>query len=238
MNRPLGFYKLFGALRVAQFRWIWSSSVFASLVQTLGLLTTGWLVLEVTDSAFWVGASAGITGLGQLAFGVFGGVLADRIDRRYALIAFQCFTGLLFLALGILVLQDLASIPVIFVILFLRGMTVAGILPFSNALTFDVVGRNLILNAMAARLTAMNLSRIIGGIVGGVLIGVLGTGLTLIRISAIAVLGSIPLMFIRKQRENIKPKETLFRMARAGVVYALQTKTLRSLLLLSVLMEM
>ena len=239
-NRSVGFDKLFGALRITQFRWIWSSSMFAALVQTLGLLTTGWLVLQVTNSAFWVGVSAGISGLGQLAFGVLGGVLADRVDRRYALIFFQCFTGILFFSLGLLVLNDLASLPVIFFILFLRGVTIAGILPFSNSLTFDVVGRNLILNAMAARLTAMNLSRILGGIIGGLLIGFVGTGVTLVIIRAIAVIGSIPLLFIRR-RENIDrfdEKESLVKMARQGIDYAVKNKAVRSLLFLSVLMEM
>lgn len=239
-NRHVRFDKLFGALKIKQFRWIWSSSVFAALVQTLGMLTTGWLVLQVTNSAFWVGASAGISGLGQLAFGVFGGVLADRVDRRYALIFFQCFTGILFFSLGILVLNDLANLPVIFFILFLRGMTIAGILPFSNSLTFDVVGRNLVLNAMAARLTAMNLSRVIGGITGGILIGFLGTGVTLVIISVIAIIGSIPLCFIqrREHSDQLDEKESLVSMARKGIEYAVKHRALRSLLLLSVLMEM
>ena len=46
------------------------------------MLAQGWLVLLVTDSAFWVGGVAGLRGAGQVAFGLMAGVIVDRFNRR------------------------------------------------------------------------------------------------------------------------------------------------------------
>ena len=230
--------RLLASFAVPQFRWLWTANVFTSLAMAMGLLTTGWLVLEVTDSPFWVGVAAGVTGLGQVGFAVFGGVLADRVDRRKALILVQLLTGLLALALGLLIVMDRIALWAILFILFFRGATMAAALPLNNSLIYDTVGRRLILNAMAARLTAMNLTRILGGVLAGVLISTVGTGGTFLFIAGVIFVSPIPLFFMRGAYRTTGPTESIWRTAQGGVRYALGNRPLRSLLFMSLLMEM
>ncbi len=70
-----GLSRLFLAFEVVQFRWFWSSIFFSSMSVSVRLLTQGWLVLEITDSPFWVGLVAGLQGLGLLVFGAFSGTI-------------------------------------------------------------------------------------------------------------------------------------------------------------------
>ena len=49
------------------------------------MLSQGWLVLELTDSPFWVGLVAGVQGVGLVGFGAFGGTIVDRFDKRKVL---------------------------------------------------------------------------------------------------------------------------------------------------------
>ncbi|MCI0887615.1 MAG: MFS transporter, partial [Chloroflexi bacterium] len=76
-------------LRNARFRLLWISLA----INYVGLMTYitvhGWLALTVTDSAFWVGATAGVGGLGLMASSVVSGVLVDRLNRKKLIIAAQ-----------------------------------------------------------------------------------------------------------------------------------------------------
>ncbi|MFH1141814.1 MAG: MFS transporter, partial [Chloroflexota bacterium] len=76
--------RFFLALEVPPYRWLWGATFFGSMAFGARMLADGWLVLTLTDSPFWVGMAAGVQGLGLVVFGVFGGVLVDRLDKRKA----------------------------------------------------------------------------------------------------------------------------------------------------------
>ena len=64
-----------GAFGIPSFPWLWASSTLGLMGLMANALVMGWLVLELTDSAFWVGAASAAHGIGMLVFGVFAGVL-------------------------------------------------------------------------------------------------------------------------------------------------------------------
>ena len=84
-------------------------------------LAQGWLVLETTASAFWVGAVAGLMGLGQVGFGEIGGVIADRFDRRQSLSITLFLRGCTAFSMGALVFSVQASLVPILAIAFVQG---------------------------------------------------------------------------------------------------------------------
>ena len=71
------------------YRRFWGHVFFNGAGRVLESMAVGWLVLEVTDSAFWVGAAAGARGFGSVAMAPIGGVIADKVDRRLLLILIQ-----------------------------------------------------------------------------------------------------------------------------------------------------
>ena len=76
--------RLLGALRQRNFRYLWFAGMAASLGQRMDGVVLGWLVLELTDSAFMVGFIGSMRFLGAL-LGPVTGAVADRYDRRHLL---------------------------------------------------------------------------------------------------------------------------------------------------------
>ena len=140
------------------------------------MLAQGWLVLELTDSPFWVGFIAGLQGLGLVSFGAFGGTLVDRLDRRKVLAAVHLSGGTAALVIGLLVLTSNIALWHMVIVALLQGVLMAIQLPASNSLVYQTVGPQRLLNAMAARLLAMNLTRVIGSLIAGALITAYGVG--------------------------------------------------------------
>ena len=95
-----------GVLAVRDFRWLWSGHTLFVVSLTMSRLALGWLTLELTDSAYWVGVAIGMDGAGKLIFGVFAGVLVDRFDKRAVLLISQCTFAGLCLLLGFLIVDQ------------------------------------------------------------------------------------------------------------------------------------
>src|SRR5439155_19484561 len=72
----------FSSLRHRDYRIVWIGSLFSSSGQWIQQATLGWLTYQLTDSAFLLGAVNGSRALPLLLLGPFGGVAADRVDRK------------------------------------------------------------------------------------------------------------------------------------------------------------
>ena len=102
-----------------------------------------------------------------MGFGLIGGVVVDRWDKRKVLIAVQALSGLVALAVSILIFADRLELWHLAVSAVLQGVLMAVRLPSGNSLIYLMVGRKVILNALASQLIALNLSRIVGSVVAG-----------------------------------------------------------------------
>ncbi len=236
--RQAGLGRLFLALRVRDFRFLWANIGLQALGASMEMVAQGWLVLELTDSPFWVGAAAGLRGLGHVGSSVFGGVIADRVDRRKALAIMQPVVGLLALTLGLLFVSDRITLAALLSIVFLRGVTAGAVMPLGNAMIYDTVGRERLLNAMAARLTAFNLARVVGSAVAGLLIATLGVGFCFLAVAAVNIVAPAALLLMRGAYRGTGGGEPALRNAAEGLKYGWRSRPLRSLLTMSLLMEM
>ena len=230
--------RLVSAFAVRDFRWLWAYNAIAALSMTMEMLAEGWLVLTLTDSPFWVGAVAGLRGAGLVGFGALGGVIADRVNRRNALLMSQQLRALALLVLGLLIVSDHIELWQVLAVALLQGMFQAIALPANNALIYDTVGRSLLLNAMAARLAAFNLTRILGSLLAGAVISILGVGACYLLVASILLTGPWILLFLHTSRPASHAREPVWRNLVEGLSYVARTGSLRSLLMFSLLMEM
>ncbi len=228
----------FHSFTVPSYRWLWTNMVGMSLAMNMEMLAQGWLVLELTDSPLWLGAVAGSRGAGMLTFGALGGVIADRVDRRRALAAMQAARALILLAQGLLVTFGLIDLWHVFIAVTLQGLLQAMVMPLSNALVYDVVGPKRLLNAMATRVTAFNLSRIVGSIIAGVMISEVSVGGSYLLVAGIAVLTPATLWPVKGGKVVRRAAEPLWQNLVGGLSYARRSGSLRTLLSLSILVEM
>ncbi len=134
----------------------------------------GWLVLQLTGSAGLLGLISAISTAPVLLLSLYAGVLADRLDRRRLLSASQIAQGAFAALLALLTMAHVVQYWQIAVIALAAGIAQALASPAFQAIVPALVGREAVGNAIALNSAQFNLSRVIGPVVAGVLIGLVG----------------------------------------------------------------
>jgi MFS family permease len=166
LNR--GVSGMFRALRHRNFLLFWSGAFLSNTGTWMQAVAQGWLVLQLSNSAFWLGVDGFMATAPGLLFTLAGGVFADLVDRRKLLIYSQVVAGLAAITLGFLQLTHVVTVPMILGLSFVTGccMAIAG--PSYLALVFDLVGRDDLANAIALNSTQFQLARAIGPVCAGI----------------------------------------------------------------------
>jgi MFS family permease len=165
--------RFFGALHHRPFRQVWCAWSGASLAQRIDGILVGWLVLELTDSAFLVGLVSSLRFLGAL-LGPVTGVIADRWDRRrLQLYAGGAMAGMVATLLVLAALQRL-DVWALLLTTTLGGIVWAGAQPAQQSLPADLLSGRDLVNGIALLNTAMNLTAMLGPVVGGALLAASG----------------------------------------------------------------
>jgi MFS family permease len=163
---------MFRALSHRNYRLFWTGAFLSNTGTWMQAVAQGWLVLQLTDSAFWLGVDGFMAMAPGLVLTLAGGVFADWVDRRRLLLYTQVVAGLAALGLAIFVstgiIKDSSDVWMILIFSFITGccMSLAG--PSYQAITFDMVGREDLANAVALNSTQFQLSRVIGPALAGV----------------------------------------------------------------------
>ncbi len=165
---------VFAALRHRDFR-LFLTGQFISLcgtwMQTIG---QGWLVLNLTNSAFAVGLVTALGSLPILLFSLYGGVIADRVNKRRFILLLQGLMLLEALTLGVLTVLDLVTVEWVMGLAVFFGLLSAFEVPVRQAFVAEIVDREDLMNAIALGSSAFNLARVIGPAMAGLLIATLG----------------------------------------------------------------
>ncbi len=225
------------AFEVPGFRWLWLHSLFNWTGWLIASLTQGWLILQLTNSPFWVGLGLGLRGVSLTLFSVPMGTLVDRIDRRRILLVTQSLATLAALAVAALALSGAVRAWHVMVYLSLVGCLAAAERPATAGLLVDMVGPERLLNASAFRFLGSSLTRILAGLTGGAVLQWLGVGPNFVIVSAV-YLGSIACLSLLRTPSTIKSVVAPFGWSLAeGLRYAMRTRPVRSLLSLSLVTE-
>jgi len=219
------------------YRWLWLYSLMSAMAITVDLLSQGWVVLQLTNSAFWVGLAAGLRRVSQGVFSVLAGPVVDRLDRRRLVVAGQLAAALGALTLAVLLLTQAARLWHILCYLALIGLVNAVTKPSASSLMYDVVGPERLLNASALQFMASSLVRILGAVAGGVVIDRLGVGKNYALVCAAYCGGAAALLFLRHPAAAPRATQPFVRAVMAGLRYALRVREIRTLLMLSLVVE-
>ena len=185
-------------------------SVSGTWMQNVAL---AWLVIQMTHSPLAVGALAFCRFVPFTVFGLFAGVLADRVDNRRLVIGTQSLSMVLSATLAVLALTGTATLPLVFLLAVLSGIAQVFDAPGRQALTYQLVGGDELPNAVALNSSLFNMSRVVGPAIAGVLIAAVNVGACFIvnALSFLAVLAGLLAM----RTDELFPVE---RGARAGVL--------------------
>ncbi|MGB3170534.1 MAG: MFS transporter [Rhodococcus sp. (in: high G+C Gram-positive bacteria)] len=223
---------MFAALRTRNYR-LWASGQIVSLVGTwMQRVAQDWLVLTLSGgNGLAVGIVMALQFGPTLVLSVWGGVLADRYDKRTLLMITQAFAAVCGLALGLLDVGNVVELWHVYVIAFILGCSSAIDAPVRQSFTIEMVGQEKLSNAIALNSMTFNMARIIGPAISGVLITVIGTGWVFLinAASFTAVFAALLAMRVRDLFE-VERAPRAKGQVRAGFAYVLSRPDLRVLL--------
>lgn len=206
-------------------------SVSGTWMQNVAL---AWLVVELTRSPLAVGILAFCRFLPFTVFGLVAGVVADRIDNRKLVIGTQATSMALSAVLAVLVLTGPPALWLVYVLAALTGTALVFDAPGRHALTFQMVGRDELPNAVALNAGLFNASRVVGPALAGVLIAAFGVGIcfAINTVTFLAVLAGLLMM----RKEELVPltrsgePPTMMRGIREGFTWVLASPDMRLVL--------
>lgn len=192
----------FAALRHRDFRLLLGGMLFGSLAMPMQWVTQMWLVLELAareHAPLWLGITGFTRGLPLLLLSLYGGVTADRMDRRRLLLVSQSCSALVALGAGLLVLAEWINLWLV-VVLTLAGSAVMSFdQPTRQALVPDLVRGENVAGAVALNSMVMFAAMAVGPALAGFLIGTIGIAGAFLVIAAVylPVIAAVALMRTR-----------------------------------------
>jgi MFS family permease len=205
-------------------------SLVGTWMQTVAL---AWLVLKITNSPAQVGFIVAVQFVPTLIFGMHGGLVADRFDKRKVLLTTQVLFALQAAALSAVALAHAATLPVLYALALVSGAITAVDNPARQTFVAEMVPSDGVPNAVGLNSAMFNAARVIGPALGGILIDLVGT-------TACFVLNAVSFLAVIAGLVAMRPAE-FFRGApvarekgalRAGLRYTWNEPTLRLVMIM------
>ena len=206
-----------------------------SLVGTwMQTVAQGWLVLTLTNDPLALGIVTACQFLPVLAFGLFGGVIADALPKRPTLMVTQVVALALALTLGILVVADLVQVWMVYLLALGLGFVNAVEMPVRQSFVVEMVGRADVANAVALNSAVFNGARVVGPAVAGLVIGAVGIAACFFLNAASFLAALVAYLLMRDSELLAAPRIAVARSARGvaaqiseGLRYVRETPTIR-----------
>lgn len=226
----------FSSLRNPNYRLYFSGQAVSMIGTWMQRVAQSWLVLQLTNSGTALGVVVALQTLPVLLIGPYGGVVADRLDKRKLMIGLQAMMGVLALVLGLLTVTNVITIGMVYALAFLLGLNTCFENPARQSFILELVGADDLRNAVSLNSVLVNVARAVGPAVAGLVIAAGGLGICFLinAISFVAVVASL----IRLDVSKLQPSEPAVRakgQLREGFAYVWRTPELKAPLLMMAL---
>src|SRR4029077_3495820 len=161
------------ALRHRDFRLFWTGNFLSNIGTWMQNIAQGWLVLQLTNSAFWLGVVGFSASIPILLFALIGGVIADHVNRRKLLMVTQSIMMLSAFTMAGLAYTKI-NVKEIVLLAFVTGIAMSLNTPSYQALVPQLVPREDLTNAIALNSAQFNMSRVLGPTLGGFAMAIVG----------------------------------------------------------------
>jgi MFS family permease len=219
------------------YRLFFSGQVVSLVGTWMQNISLAWYVIDLTHSPVAVGFLAFCRFAPFTIFGLISGVVADRFDNRRLVMTTQTASMIVAAALTALAFSGLEIVWLAYLLAAAAGTALVFDAPGRQALTFQMVGRDELPNAVALNASMFNASRVVGPAVAGVLIAAFGVGVcfAINTLSFLAVLTGLALMRVDELVPLDRPERhpPWIKSIREGLVYARQSPRVRLVLMMT-----
>ena len=232
--------RTFSSLRYRNYRLFFGGQIVSQVGSWMQRIAMAWFVLQITHSAFAVGIMALASFLPFTLFGLFAGTIADRFDARKLVIGTQAAQLVTAAVLAYIALAHVAQPWMLYTIGFATGLILVLDVPSRQQLTYRMVGREALPNAIALNTSLFNASRIFGPAAAGILYGLTGPGICFL-INAISFLAVLLGLFAMRTKEFFPiekfARPSLLGGTREGMAYVLKDRRILVLLMLTFMLS-
>ena len=225
--------RIFRAFRYRDFRLMWMGACASTIGTFVQQFAQSWLVYDLTKDPFYLGLDLFLGQLPIIMFSLFGGVFADRLDRRKMLLTSQYIQMACAFLLAILFYTDVVRVWHILALSFVVGLGQSFGGPAYSALLPTLVGPEDLANAIAMNSIQFNLARILGPTLGGFTYTLLGATwcFTLNGVSYLAVIAT--LFMIRVKFVPAKSREPVLTSMAEGIRFIRRRDGMSALVVLA-----
>jgi MFS family permease len=212
---------MFSALVEPNYRTYLAGSFASNIGTWMQRVAQDWLVLELSGgSGIAVGITTGLQFLPMLLLSPYGGLIADRFDKRQILKVTQSWLGICAAALGLLAISGVATTEYVYAIAFAFGLGTAFDNPARQAFVSEVAGPDHLPNAIGLNSATFHAARIVGPAVAGLVIAAVGAGWAILgnALSYLAFIAALMIMDGRLLRTT-PPSPRAKRQIREGLTY-------------------
>ncbi|MSQ40759.1 MAG: MFS transporter [Dehalococcoidia bacterium] len=166
--------RTFESLKNAGYRIFWLSMMAQMAAMNMQMVVQSLLVYEVTGSALWLGGVSLASAMPMLIFSLYGGVIADRVQKKYVLIVGQAALFTTTLVMALLIFLGAINGPFLLAGAAVQGFVWALVMPSRQGLVRELVSREGLMNALSLNIGGMNVNRLFLPAVAGLLVGLTG----------------------------------------------------------------
>ncbi|WP_089936377.1 MFS transporter [Candidatus Entotheonella palauensis] len=244
MTRPLGVpgqqaWGPFRAFANSGYLRLWIANFLSYTPRWMQMTLLAWLILELSDSPWLVALIGFFSSMPMLLLGLFGGVLADRLNRLRLLVVLQVVnTAVSLLMTGVLV-TGTVEVWHGYVVVAVAGASWALGTPSRRALLIDLLGTSGITNAVALDSVGMNGSRMLGPALGGALIALIGVtgGFAVTTVSYALGLALLMTLRVKQAERSSQLPQSVVRNLAEGFRYAGQNRVIKADIYITVIMN-
>ncbi|HEV2964442.1 MAG TPA: MFS transporter [Candidatus Angelobacter sp.] len=219
------------ALRHRDFRLFWTGNFLSNIGTWMQNVAQGWLVLQLTNSAFWLGVVGFASSIPILFFALIGGVIADNMNKRKLLMMTQSAMMVFAFILSALAYSKKIDVHEIVLLALGTGIAMSLNTPTYQAIVPQLVPKEDLTNAIALNSAQFNMSRVVGPTLGGFAMSLFGVAgnFFLNGLSFLAVI--IALSQIRSNQRGAAGEGHLWHKLKQGFDYVFSRREMLSLIM-------
>ena len=230
----------FGVFRNHDFRLLWTANFFSYISRWMQVTLLSWFVLELTDSA-WSVALIGFFGMApMLVLGIFGGVLADRTNKRRLLIATQSTNFLIAAIMAALLFSGQVEYWHAYVVVLISGIGWSLDMPSRRSAVLDLVGKSRVTNAIALDSVGMHSTKMIGPAIAGLLITLVDVKGGYVAVTFLYMISVVLMRWLNlpKGVSGNQSSRNIFRNLAEGFNYVRGNNTIMAVVLITIFMNL
>ena len=220
------------------FLWLWAAGGMSNASRWMETGVLGWLILELTDSPWYVALVGVSRSAPLLAFGLFAGLMADRTNRWAVMLCTQSVNALVCGVLVVLLLFGTIQPWHVLLVAFILGCGTILDMPSRRSLIYDLVGPQQVVSAMSLETVNNTVGKFLGPLIGGLMIEMTGFAGVYLLLMAVYLLA---LGFILQVKINLPgppgTAQPIWQSLLTGLQYSLQNRVVLGVLCITVLMN-